>query len=117
MTDAFTQLGQILAGKYRVERLLGEGGHGVVVAAQHLTLGERVAIKLLRPEVDEDAESIARFLREARASVRIKGEHVARVLDVGSLPDGAPYMVMEYLEGSDLGKIVEGQGWLPLSLA
>jgi len=97
--------------------VLGEGGHGLVVAAQHMQLNERVAIKLLRDEVAQDPETVARFLREARASVRIKGEHVTRVLDVGSLPSGMPYMVMEHLTGSDLASIVETKGWLPLSLA
>ncbi|MDF2692691.1 MAG: Serine/threonine protein kinase PrkC, regulator of stationary phase [Labilithrix sp.] len=117
MPDSPITPGEVLAGKYRVERMLGEGGHGVVVAAQHLALGERVAIKLLRAEVSEDAETVERFLREARAAVRIKGEHVTRVLDVGSLENGTPYMVMEYLEGSDLSNLVETKGWLPVSVA
>jgi eukaryotic-like serine/threonine-protein kinase len=116
MPESPTLPGQVLAGKYRVERLLGEGGHGVVVAAEHLTLGERVAIKLLRPEIATDAETVARFLREARASVRIKGEHVTRVLDVGALADGLPYMVMECLEGSDLSSVIATEGALPWSL-
>ena len=117
MPDLPVAPGEVLAGKYRVERLLGEGGHGVVVAAQHLTLGERVAIKVLRPQVAQDQETIARFVREARAAVRIKGEHVTRVLDVGSLPSGMPYMVMEHLEGADLATVIETKGWLPVSLA
>ncbi|MFS8066498.1 MAG: serine/threonine-protein kinase, partial [Byssovorax sp.] len=102
--------GEVLAGKYRIERVLGQGGMGVVVAAMHLQLNQRVAIKLLlqgaTPEVVE------RFLREARAAVRLKCQHVARVIDVGALPDGAPYMVMEYLEGNDLSQIVRGSGAL-----
>jgi eukaryotic-like serine/threonine-protein kinase len=117
MLDSPIAPGELLAGKYRVERKLGEGGHGVVVAAEHIALGERVAIKLLRPEVAQDSETVTRFLREARASVRIKGEHVTRVLDVGSLESGTPYMVMEYLEGADLSNVVEAKGWLPVSLA
>ncbi len=115
--DAPAQPGQVLAGKYRIERTLGEGGHGVVLAAWHVALNERVAIKLLKPEVAEDRETVARFLREARASVRIKGEHVTRVLDVGSTATGTPYMVMEHLVGSDLSSLVEAKGWLPLSVA
>src|SRR5271167_3372782 len=86
--------GDILAGKYRVERVLGVGGMGVVVAAHHLQLEERVALKFLLPEAIGNAEATARFLREARAAVRIKSEHVATVKDVGTLPNGAPYMVM-----------------------
>src|ERR1700722_14972852 len=94
--------GDTIAGKYRVERVLGVGGMGLVVAARHIQLDERVAIKLLHPAMLADERSVARFLREARAAVRIKSEHVVRVFDVGALDDGTPYMVMEFLEGSDL---------------
>ena len=102
--------GEVLAGKYRIERVLGQGGMGVVVAAMHLQLNQRVAIKLLL--AGATSEIVERFLREARAAVRLKSEHVARVIDVGALPDGAPYMVMEYLEGSDLSGVVRGTGAL-----
>lgn len=94
--------GDILAGKYRVERVLGRGGMGYVIAARHTQLDQPVAVKFLMPELCDSREAVARFLREARASVRIRSEHVARVLDVGTLDDGAPYMVMEFLEGHDL---------------
>ena len=94
--------GQVLAGKYRIERILGLGGMGVVVAAHHIQLDERVALKFLLPEAMHSPEAVARFTREARAAVKIKSEHVARVSDVGQLENGAPYMVMEYLEGIDL---------------
>jgi serine/threonine-protein kinase len=96
------QEGDVLDGKYRVERVLGEGGMGVVVAARHLMLEEQVALKFLQPEIARQGEAVARFLREARAAVRIKSEHVARVTDVGQLANGSPYMVMEYLDGKDL---------------
>src|SRR4051794_5300048 len=99
--------GDVLAGKYRVERVLGEGGMGIVVAAIDLTLERRVAIKFLLPDYAKHPEAAARFLREARAAVRIRSEHVARVIDVGSLEGGAPYMVMEYLEGRDLAGLIE----------
>ncbi len=95
--------GEIVDGKYKVERILGVGGMGIVVAATHEQLGQKVALKFLLPHVLEGAQSAARFLREARASVRLKSEHVARVFDVGTLPTGEPYSVMEYLEGCDLG--------------
>src|SRR5688572_5756722 len=75
---------------------------GYVVAAMHLELGQRVAVKFLMPELCRNEEPVMRFLREARAAVRIRNEHVARVIDVGKLDTGAPYMVMEYLEGNDL---------------
>ena len=106
--------GDILAGKYRVEKVLGEGAMGVVVAAMHVHLGERVALKFLKPELAGNQEVVARFLREAQAAVRIKGEHIARVSDVGTLESGAPYMVMEYLIGSDLGAVIEKRGKLDI---
>ncbi|MBX3186415.1 MAG: serine/threonine protein kinase [Labilithrix sp.] len=109
--------GDVIAGKYRVENVLGFGGMGRVLGARHLTLDERVAIKVLLPEALNDADAIARFLREARASVRIKGEHVARVLDVGSLDDGTPYIAMEYLEGADLGAFVSRGELFPVHTA
>jgi len=95
-------IGAVLAGKYRVERILGQGGMGVVVQATHLQLHQPVAMKFLLPEVLTNAQVVQRFLREAQAVVRLKSEHVARVIDVGSLEDGAPYMVLEYLDGTDL---------------
>jgi serine/threonine-protein kinase len=95
-------VGGVLAGKYRVERVLGEGGMGVVVQAMHLQLHQPVAVKFLLPEVLSDPQVVQRFLREAQAVVRLKSEHVARVIDVGSLENGAPYMVLEYLDGTDL---------------
>src|SRR3954471_4502021 len=109
--------GEILAGKYRVEKILGAGGMGVVVAAHHVQLDERVAIKFLLPEALNNAEAVARFAREARAAVKIKSEHVARVIDVGTMENGAPYMVMEYLDGSDLEHLVQQQGALPIEQA
>ena len=102
IVDAGVQPGDVLAEKYRVEAVLGAGGMGVVVSAHHLHLDEKVAIKFLKPEALERKELLARFEREARAAVKIKSEHVARVLDVGRLASGAPYMVMEHLEGGDL---------------
>jgi serine/threonine-protein kinase len=104
------QEGEVLAGKYRVERVLGVGGMGVVVAAHHIGLDERVAIKFLLPEALGNPEAVARFAREARAAVKIKSLHVARVSDVGVLDTGAPYMVMEYLQGQDLSQRLRDQG-------
>lgn len=109
--------GDVVAGKYRVERVLGSGGMGIVVAARHVVLDQRVAIKFLRPDVASNAEIVTRFAREARAAVRIQSEHVARVIDVGELPGGAPFMVMEYLEGADLGEVLQKRGALPVGEA
>jgi serine/threonine-protein kinase len=107
----------IIADKYRVESTLGFGGMGVVIAARHLQLDERVAIKLLRDDVQLDADNVERFLREAQAAVRLKSEHVARIQDVGTLPDGKPFMVMELLEGLDLGRLLQDQGQLARPVA
>jgi serine/threonine-protein kinase len=107
--------GDVLAGKYKVERVLGIGGMGVVVAAMHVQLNDLVALKFLLPEVASSGEAVARFLREAQAAVRIKSEHVVHVTDVGTLEGGVPYMVMEYLDGVDLESVVRAQGPLPPS--
>ncbi len=104
--------GDVLAGKYRIDRILGTGGMGVVVAAHHLQLDQRVAIKFLLPAALTNRETVSRFAREARAAVKIKSEHVARVIDVGTLETGAPYMVMEYLDGVDLAHWVKLHGTL-----
>jgi serine/threonine protein kinase len=109
--------GQILAGKFRIERVLGQGGMGVVVAATHLQLDERVALKFLLPDALSNPEAVERFAREARAAVKIKSEHVARVSDVGTLESGSPYMVMEYLEGQDLAGFVHANGAMAVPLA
>jgi serine/threonine-protein kinase len=106
--------GSVLDSKFRVERVLGRGGMGIVVAATHLQLARRVALKLLLPEVCTRADAVDRFLREARAAVQIQSEHVARVTDVGKLSSGEPYMVMEYLDGSDLGQVLRARGTLPV---
>jgi serine/threonine-protein kinase len=86
---------------------------GVVVAAHHIGLDEKVAIKFLLPEMLANAEAVSRFSREARNAVKIKGEHMARVFDVGTLETGAPYMVMEFLEGGDLHHWLQQRGPLP----
>jgi serine/threonine protein kinase len=108
------QPGEILAGKFEVERVLGAGGMGIVVAARHTQLDQRVALKFLLPVACEVPGAVARFLREGKAAARITSEHVARVMDTGVLDAGdargAPYLVMEYLEGSDLGAVVQRRG-------
>src|SRR5215212_8965470 len=101
--------GDVVAGKFQIERVLGEGGMGYVVAARHLQLGQMVALKFMREEVLSD-DYRSRFLREARNTVRLKSKHVSRVLDVGSLEGGVPYMVMEYLEGTDLSDLLQQRG-------
>ncbi len=108
--------GTLLAGKYRVERLLGEGGMGWVVEATHVHLEQRVALKFMHAKnLQENPDAVARFLREARAAARIQSEHIARVFDVGTLDTGEPYLVMEYLEGQDLEGLLRTEGKLPVA--
>jgi eukaryotic-like serine/threonine-protein kinase len=111
------QIGQLVAGKYRIEQTLGRGGMGVVVAALHEQLNQRVALKFLTDNAYQQPEAVARFVREARAAVQIQSEHVARVMDVGTLDSGAPYMVMEYLRGRDLKDVSTRRGPLPVTEA
>ena len=94
--------GTVLAGRYRVEKVLGTGGMGIVVTPQDLRSGERVAIKYLQADATDDAEAMARFAREARATAGAASDHVPRTLGTGRLEDGAPYLAMECLEGTDL---------------
>src|SRR5262245_21585807 len=112
--DAPLSQGRVILGKYRVERVLGKGAMGIVLAARHIQLGDRVAIKLLLPEMLAEPGVHERFLREAKAARRIKSEHVAHVIDVGELETGTPYIIMEYLEGKDLAKIRGERGALEI---
>jgi serine/threonine protein kinase len=109
--------GEIIAGKYEVQKLIGSGGMGYVVSALHVELGEKVALKFLRPEALAIPELVERFAREARAAAKIRSEHIARVFDVGSLPDGVPFIVMEYLDGQDLCDVLHQQGPMPTKVA
>ena len=104
--------GDILAGKYEVIRVIGAGGMGVVVEARHLQLDQRVALKFLLVDEHQSEDAVGRFLREGRAAAQIKSEHVARVSDVGTLEGGAPFIVMEYLQGEDLSEVLAKRGVL-----
>ncbi len=110
--DAPVSIGEILAGKYRIERILGVGGMGVVVEATHLQLEKRVALKFLHGPLQQVMHE--RFLREARAAVHLKSQHVTQVSDVGTLASGAPFMVMELLQGRDLDAELTQRGPLPI---
>ena len=109
--------GNVIAGKYEIERVVGSGGMGVVLAARHKQLGQSVAIKLLHAEAAADSSAATRFLREARSAVALVSEHVTRVLDVGELESGAPFMVMEYLAGVDLAQVLHKNGHLEIPCA
>ncbi len=107
------QPGAIVADKFRIERILGAGGMGVVAVATHLQLDQRVALKVLRDTAASDPATVERFLREARAVAKLKSEHVCRVSDFGQLDDGAPYIVMELLEGGDLSRVIADHALAP----
>jgi eukaryotic-like serine/threonine-protein kinase len=109
--------GDRVAGKYEVERVLAGGGMGIVVGGGHVELDERVAIKFLREDSIGDPEAVARFEREGRTAIKIKSEHAMKVIDVGSLENGTPYIVMEHLEGEDLASWLRTRGALRLSTA
>jgi serine/threonine-protein kinase len=109
--------GDILAEKYLIEAVLGEGGMGIVLSATHLELGCRVAIKVMRSEFAHSDDAVTRLLVEARAAASIRSEHVARVLDVGRLESGIPFLVLEHLEGRDLAQILRKSGRLASQIA
>ena len=114
--EAFS-IGTIVSGKYRIERVLGRGGMGMVVAAWHLDLDQRVALKFILADVARRPTLVERFMREARAARRLRGEHVAKVVDVAKLETGLPYIVMELLDGRDLRSVLAEGGALPAPLA
>jgi serine/threonine-protein kinase len=107
--------GRVLAGRYRIERFLGEGAMGVVYLAEHELLRQKVALKLMRQPSGDELQARARFLGEARNASRIQSDHVVRVMDAGVLDAGAPFLVMELLEGEDLGAILRTRSPLPIA--
>jgi len=114
MEAELLEIGAVVDGKYRVESVIGSGGMGVVFQARHLSLRERVAIKVLKQDRAGRPGGVDRLLREARAAASIRNRHVVRVLDVGTLPNAQPFIVMEYLEGEDLATRLGRSGALPV---
>ena len=112
--EAKGHLGELLAERYRVLRLLGRGGFGVVFEAEDEVEGGRVALKLLHPHLVGDAEVITRFRREAMAAAALGSPHIVRALDSGEAADGTPYLVMELLQGQDLSSLLAAES--PLSV-
>jgi serine/threonine-protein kinase len=104
--------GEIIDGKYRIVRLIGEGGMGAVYEGENTRIHRRVAIKLLHAAVASQGEAVARFEREAQAAGRIGSEHIVEVLDLGAFPNGDRYLVMEYLDGEGLGARIKARGRL-----
>ncbi len=111
------KLGQVIDGKYRIDEVIGRGGMGVVLRARHLVLDEPVVIKVLRPSLMNKEGMVGRFTREAMATSKIKSQHVVRVMDIDALASGVPYIVMEWLEGTDLAAVLNEQGRLPIEAA
>jgi serine/threonine-protein kinase len=107
------EVGEVIGGKYRIERTLGEGGMGSVVCATDRASQSKVALKVLREDAAALANARGRFLREIRAVRALESRHVAKVLDAGALEDGRPYIVMEYLDGKDLSALAKERGKLP----
>ena len=106
--------GESIANKYVAGRVLGVGGMGVVIAATDKVLGRKVAVKFLLPSLANSERAVQRFVREARSASKITNEHVVKLLEIDTLPNGMPFFVMEYLEGHDLRAVLEESG--PLSL-
>jgi eukaryotic-like serine/threonine-protein kinase len=111
------RVGDVVADKYQIERTLGVGGMGVVVAARDQVLDRRVAIKFLLPKLAGSETAVQRFVREARAATRLTSEHVVRLLEIEKLPSGTPFFVMEYLEGRDLRALLRESGAVSSTLA
>ena len=111
-TDPY--LGKVIAERYLVERLLGVGSMGLVYRCRHTVLDKTVALKIIRQDLAQDEETVGRFMTEARSASAIGSKHIVEVLDFGMLPDGASYIVMEYLEGLTLGEAMDTPGGLSL---
>jgi len=109
--------GEVLAGKYEVIELIGVGAVGYVIAARRIDLGDKIAVKILRPELGACEQLVRRFVQEARTAVMIQSQHVVRIFDVGFLPQVGPFIAMEFLDGKDLGGVIAEKGAVPVALA
>src|SRR5437867_2320545 len=110
-------LGQTLAGKYKIDKLIKRGGMGAVYRGKHVLMDKTVAIKVLRPALAVDEEVVARFSREAKAASRISHPHAVSVTDFGEAENGVVFLVMEYLDGRTLKEIIKNDGPMPLKRA
>jgi len=108
------RIGMILQDRYRIVRQLGEGGMGAVYEGEHLLIKKRVAIKCLHAQYAQNPEVVARFHREALAATSIGHQNIIEVTDLGRFPDGAVFMVLEYLQGRDFARLIDDEGPQPL---
>src|ERR1700735_2881516 len=108
------RVGQIVAGKFRLDAVIGRGGMGSVWAATNVGLGHRLALKLIAREYVRSPEALRRFEAEAKAAARLQSRHVVQVFDNGTLDDGTPFIAMELLSGENVSDRVEHRGPLPL---
>jgi serine/threonine protein kinase len=109
--------GSVLAKRYRIDGIVAEGGMATIYRAWHLLLEQAVAIKVMRPELARVPEAVARFVNEARAAAQVSGPHSLRVIDIGRIENGPPYLVLELLEGEDLRTMLVQRGPLPIGQA
>src|SRR3984885_11640278 len=112
--QSYPSTGEVIDGKYQIEKLLGEGGMGAVAKAIHLLRRAPVALKFMSPNVMAIPQAVKRFLNEGVAASQIDSDHVVHIFDVGKLPSGSPYLVMEYMEGKDIAEVLarEGTPWI-----
>jgi serine/threonine protein kinase len=115
--DSHPLIGLVVDGRYRVVELIGEGGMGKVYLAEHVEIGKRVALKVLHPSYSRMPDLVERFRREARAASKIGHPHIVDVTDSGTTADGSAYFVMEFLEGVELGSVIEREGALDVGRA
>src|SRR4051812_25445476 len=108
--NPYPPAGTVIDNKYRIERMLGEGGMGAVAEATHLLFHTSVALKFMNPQFMLFPGAVERFLNEGKASATIQSEHVVRVTDGGKLNTGAPYLVMDFMDGCDLADLLVKQG-------
>src|SRR6187551_512839 len=111
-TERVVQVGDVLEGRYKLQRIIGEGGMGTVFLAEHVLIKRRVAIKVLHPDLARDAEVVERFMNEARAAGTLGHPNIVESTDMGFARNEVPYIVFEYLEGALLADEVYRLGGL-----
>jgi serine/threonine-protein kinase len=108
-------IGQVVDGRYRIEKQIGEGGMGVVYLAAHTVLSRKLALKVLRGDMAKDQDVVQRFIQEGQAATSIGHQNIIDINDFGTLPDGSAYFVMEYLDGQPLTDMIKQGGSIPMN--